>query len=134
MAVMTIDMAYSADPPKIYHFEPEMVVLEGIIERQTFPGRPGYDSIKNGDEAEQGWYLRMSEPIDVETSNGDTDPHSSTERNVKILQMAIDYGTLPRPIPVGKEVRVKGTLFHGQTGHHHSRILMEVKHIEVSKR
>ena len=45
-------LAYGANP--ILYYEPAMVELFGVLEQQTFPGRPGYESLKNGDEIEKG--------------------------------------------------------------------------------
>jgi hypothetical protein len=117
---------FAANP--IYHFEPEKVQLAGVIEQQTFPGRPGYESIQNGDELERGWYLRLLTPIDVEATNNDTDSNSETERNVKILQLTWTSNNMDSLVrkSVGKRVLFKGHLFHASTGHHHSRVLMWV--------
>jgi hypothetical protein len=113
----------------VYHYEPRLVELRGTIELQTFPGRPGYESIKNGDELERGWYLRLKQSIEVRKSAVDADPNSLTEKNVKILQMAMNYDVTAKQIPLGKNVCVSGHLFHAISGHHHSRVLIEVRRI-----
>lgn len=119
---------------RVYHYEPENVELIGTVEEQTFPGRPGYESIKNGDEIERGWYFRLLSPIDVELSKNDGDHNSKAESNVKILQLAwfpnkVVGAALPNL--VGKKVELKGQLFHAFTAHHHARILMRVEVVEV---
>ncbi len=116
-----------------FHYEPENVTLTGTVEKQTFPGRPGYESIKNGDEVERGWYLRLVDPIDVEETKNDTDPNSSTERNVRILQLTWESGRVEDQIrpASGKRVRIFGHLFHALSGHHHSRVLFWVDSCEV---
>ena len=113
----------------IYHYAPEIVELYGTIELQTFPGRPGYESIKKGDEIERGWYLRLDHPIEVQKRKKDADPNSSTETNVKILQLAMGIGTPTDNLPLGKKICVRGYLFHAISGHHHSRVLINVKRI-----
>lgn len=116
-----------------FHYEPEKVTLTGTIERQTFPGRPGYESIRHGDEIERGWYLRLPNTIDVEETKNDTDPNSSTERNVRILQLTWDFGGVEDLMhaSVGKRVKLLGHLFHALSGHHHSRVLFWVDSGEV---
>lgn len=116
-----------------FHYEPEKFTLTGTIERQTFPGRPGYESIRHGDEIERGWYLRLSDPIDVEETKNDTDPNSSTERNVQILQLTWDSGSVEDLMhaSTGKRVKLFGHLFHALSGHHHSRVLLWVDSGEV---
>ncbi|MBI2605728.1 MAG: DUF4431 domain-containing protein [Deltaproteobacteria bacterium] len=113
---------------RVLHFEPETVELTGTIEQQTFPGRPGYESIKNGDEIERGWYLRLIAPIDVEVSKKDSDPNSMTERDVKVLHLTWDSNSAGAIIgnSVGKRVILDGHLFHALTAHHHSRVVMWV--------
>ena len=37
---------------KCLSFEPDTVVVRGALERDTFPGRPNYESIAEGDEAD----------------------------------------------------------------------------------
>jgi len=111
-----------------FHYEPEKVTLTGTVEKQTFPGRPGYESIKNGDEIERGWYLRLSTPLNIEKSNQDSDPNTETERNVKILQLAWESEAVEKMVvrSIGKTVSLSGHLFHASNGHHHSRVLMWV--------
>lgn len=113
---------------RVFHFEPEIVEITGTIERQTFPGRPGYESIRNGDEIERGWYLRLIAPIDVEVSQKDSDPNSMTEKDVKVLHLTWDSNRTGAIIAnsVGKRVILNGHLFHALTAHHHSRVLMWV--------
>ncbi len=122
----------------IYHFEqvkPEITALAGTLEKQTFPGLPGYESIKNGDHPEKGWYLRLIRPIDVEASKSDTDPNSSTEKNIKIVQLANCYTSPEKKLlREKKNVWVKGYFFHALTGHHHSRVLFWVEKMEERTR
>lgn len=47
------------------HYEPEIVELVGQLDLQTFPGIPNYESIKNGDETERHFYLKLKRPVDV---------------------------------------------------------------------
>ena len=58
--------ANTLDPRKTLFYEPVDVRVSGTLEIQTFPGPPGYESIKNGDEIESCWYLRLDEPVDVD--------------------------------------------------------------------
>lgn len=116
-----------------YHYEPERVSLFGTIERQTFPGRPGYESIKKGDEIERGWYLRLTKPIDVEETKNDADPNSSTERSVRILQLTWKSAQVEDVIRAsnGKIVKLSGHLFHALSGHHHARVLLWIDSGEI---
>ena len=114
----------------VYHYEPEEVVLSGKIERQTFPGPPGYESIGKGDEIERGWYLRLHQAIRVEVGKNNSDGNAQPEKNVRILHLTWNYEAkkIDASIQksVGKQVTLKGHLFHAFSGHHHARVLMWV--------
>lgn len=45
-----------AGEEKCISYAPDAVVA-GTLERHTFPGRPNYESIAKGDEAESGFYM-----------------------------------------------------------------------------
>lgn len=117
-------------PETILHFDPAFVELLGTVETQTFPGPPGYESIKQGDEMEPGWYLRLKEPVTVEANKPATTLGWQTEKHVRVLQMAIDWDqTRESKLAVGKTIKVKGKLFNRQNGHHHSRVLIDVSEL-----
>ena len=107
--------------------EPNTVTLDGIVYRKDFPGPPNYQSIRGGDERMRYWILRLNKSVCVE---GDDFDHVRAS-NVRDLQLVFadgsfykKYGTL-----VGRRTRfrVVGTLFHQNTGHHVTKILINVK-------
>lgn len=105
-------------------YQPKVVNLEGTIVQHTFPGPPNYTSVRQGDRPERCWLLILRHPVDVAGEKQDSvnDP----EKNVTGLQLIIEdykkWGTL-----VGKQVSATGTLSHSMTGHHHTRVLMDVQ-------
>ena len=114
--------------------------LTGSLTTQTFPGPPGYESIKSGDEPERGFYLKLDSPIDLmpNVSNHDVE-NAQSEKAVQIMQLAIDAEDDKlwrrfRGIGAGQHVKIAGTLFHRFTGHHHSRVLLDVAHMELLAR
>lgn len=129
MMVFFLSHALASVRPDVCNYEPRTAELRGTIELQTFPGRPGYESIQNGDEVERGWYLRLKQPIEVQKNDKDTDPNASTEKNVRILQLAMKDDISAGQIPLKKEVCVSGHLFHAISGHHHTRVLIDVQRI-----
>jgi hypothetical protein len=130
--VICLQSVALAAPEKILHYEPEIAILEGTIEAHTFPGLPNFSSIKKGDEAERGRYLRLREPVDVIASATDTDTNAETEKNVTLLHLTCDDKVWKKLTP-GKQVLLRGTLFHQLTGHQHSRVLMTVLSVEEPK-
>ena len=114
------------------HFE-----LTGSLELQTFPGPPSYESVKDGDEAERGFYLRLDSPVDVVPKGAHSGvENAQTERKVRVMQLAIDeeddgLWKRLRKIGKGRRVKIEGTLFHQCTGQHHSRVLLSVNKMEL---
>jgi Domain of unknown function (DUF4431) len=130
------DRILGASPrERVLHYDPSTEEVVGTIETQTFAGPPGYDSIKSGDEIETGWYLRLADPVTVLANHPTTDLGWKTERHTKVIQMVIDYNKIPeKTLPLGGMVTVKGKLFNRQTGHHHSRVLVDVIEIKMVKK
>ncbi len=120
----------SSPAQKCVAYEPDTVSLTGTIKRHTFPGPPNFESVAKGDQPKQVWVLRLTRPICVSAS-GD----QGEEKNVSDLQLVFTDAEkeYPRYRPfVGRRVTVNGTLFHAQTGHHHTTVLLTVN--GISKR
>lgn len=110
--------------------EPQIVELKGKLVLQTFPGPPNYESIKNGDDIERHFYLSLEAPIDV--LKMPDDKYDEITKDVKIVQLVVtsdDQYPKLRKLGVGTKVKIKGTLFKRFTGHHHSRVLLQIKNI-----
>ena len=109
-----------------YRYKPSKTVLSGTLELQTFPGRPGYESIAHGDTAERQWYLRLLTPIDVNASSNDEISDYERETHVKIVQLIVIDESAWGKHSSGERVKIEGYLSHRLTGHHHARVLLEV--------
>lgn len=109
------------------NYEPDSVALTGTIKRKTFPGPPNYQSVAKGDEPEVVWVLYLKRPICVRGDN-----ENEGERNVSTIQLVFtDPGQYQRYRSLlGQPVSVEGKLFHAQTGHHHTDVLMTVGNIK----
>lgn len=105
-------------------YGPDTVSVAGVLERQTYPGRPNYASIAEGDEAETGFYLKLSEPVC--TAADTTAPDAPALHGVRLVQLVLDsagYAALrPR---LGQRVVLRGTLLAAFTGHHHAPLLLQ---------
>lgn len=117
-------------------YDPEVVELIGVLDLQTFPGPPNYESIQNGDDVERHFYLKLDAPVDVKpVGKLSTIDNSEIELNVKIIQLAINGEDASlwsqfRKSGKGSHVKIIGKLFHRFTGHHHSRVLLNVEKME----
>ena len=121
---------------KTLRYAPSVVKVTGKLDLQTFPGPPGFESIKNGDDAERHFYLKLDTPFDVQPSKEDEGvENAEEEKNVRILQLSISeendkLWSRFRKLGKGGHVSIEGTLFHRFTGHHHSRVLLIVRKME----
>ncbi|MDK2125417.1 DUF4431 domain-containing protein [Parachitinimonas caeni] len=110
-------------------YEPEVVTLSGKLVRKTFPGLPNFESIRNGDDPETGFYLVVRNPIC--TVGDQSEPGSTPMTGVSLVQLLLrqkEYQEL-RPL-LGKSVKIKGTLFSAHTAHHHAPILLKFLTVE----
>lgn len=118
-----------------FNYEPDLTTLTGKIIRKTFPGRPNYESIQDGDEPETYWLLVSDKPFCVNGKNGDAS--YSLETKIKQIQLVFTaasdeykkYKNL-----VGKNVIIHGQIFPMQTGHHHTNVLITVKDITMREK
>lgn len=110
-------------------YEPAVVELEGKLSIKTFFGPPNFGENPETDSKERSWILSLDKPINVQ-SKDETDPVlGPSVENVRELQLVLHE---PRRELIGKKVRVKGTLFHAHTGHHHTDVLMDVQSISLA--
>ena len=132
ITLLSFDLAAKSNN-KIYFYQPEKVTLTGKLFLKTFPGPPNYESIKRGDRPERAWYLKLDKKIDVLLNkNIPAMGNDEDERNIELLQLAISYQKkefkgFEKKFPVGSRVKMSGTLFRMFTGHHHTRVLLDLE-------
>lgn len=109
------------------NYEPDVVTLTGIIKVRTVPGPPNFESVAKGDAREVIWLVQLTKPICV-SAKGDAE----AENNVTDLQLVFPEGQKQyneyRSLK-GRRVSITGTLFHAETGHHHTKVLLTVTNI-----
>jgi hypothetical protein len=121
---------------RVVTYGPEIVEIVGRLDLQTFPGPPNYESIQEGDAVERHFYLKLDYPVDVlPKGEHPSIDNPEPEKNVKVMQLAIDSDDKTlwnrfRKVGEGGPVKITGTLFHRFTGHHHSRVLLNVQKLE----
>jgi len=96
-------------------------VLEGRLERRTFPGPPNYESVAEGDRAETYWLVRLDRPVCV-SSDGER-PAAKGVREVQLVLKAAQFHR-DKPL-VGHRVRASGAFMSAFTGHHHTAVLLQ---------
>jgi len=105
------------DMSKCLKSEPETVILSGKLEKVTYPFTTNTGRV----EKETGFYLSLNDPVCYKG-----DDLSGPKQNILLIQLVLDkkgYGKL-RPY-LGKNIKLKGSLFGSHTGHHHTPILLD---------
>jgi hypothetical protein len=103
-------------------YEPDTVSLRGTLRRHTFPGPPNYESVKEGDEPETGFYLHLLRPV-CTVAEDINDAHD----NVRLVQLVLDSTGYARLTPaLGHVITIRGTLSSAITGHQHALLQLEV--------
>ena len=101
--------------------------MTGTLHRKVFPGPPNYESIKSGDRKETALLLKLA----ASTCTTGNDDFGGPESDIREVQLVIrkdeDWKIVRRLI--GKRAKVTGTLFHAHTGHHRTRVLIDVANI-----
>jgi hypothetical protein len=113
--------------PQCLETEPAAVTLTGTIYAKNFPGPPNFESTRSGDERMRYWIFRLDKPICVEGDSFD----NTRAFNVRDLQLAFPDGSFytqyRRDVREHRRFKVTGSLFHQQTGHHVTKILITIK-------
>lgn len=114
-----------------YNFD-HRVQLTGEVARKTFPGRPNFESIANGDEPETYIVFKLKSPICVHPAKDDLDDDPAD--NVYLMQMLLTSNesiSYFRSL-MNKTVVLEGSFFSAITGHHHTPVLFQnVKFVKV---
>lgn len=120
-------------PQNCLSYESTTIILRGEISRKIFAGRPNFESIKKGDEPERYWILHLAKPICV---NGTKDtPDDEPEKNVSDVQLILSESQYTRYKDLlNKQVIISGKLLHAISGHHHTKVLIEVVEMKVNRR
>jgi hypothetical protein len=117
---------------KCLKYGPSVVTLTGTLRSQVFPGPPNYESIKTGDERETAIILTLV--TETCTSGQDRESLEVPETGVREVQLVVTKDAYWKTIRrlMGKRARVTGTLFHAHTGHHRTKVLINVSQIRAA--
>ncbi len=134
LAVVLFFMAGSCLPvtaQKCLEYGPT-VSLTGRLHSRIFPGPPNYQSIRRGDRKETALLLTLAQ--NVCTTGNDPQGIDVPETRVREVQLAITDSAHWKVVRrlTGKRAIVKGTLFHAHTGHHRTKVLMDVANIRAA--
>ncbi len=112
-------------------YKPAVVELQGKLNFVTKYGPPNYGENPKTDRKVKVLILVLSKAVNVR-GDPNSDLNSESVEGVKQVQLAIKPGIAYKQF-VGKHVKAKGTLFHSITGHHYTRVLMDMLEIKEEK-
>ena len=113
-------------------YDPSAVRITGVLVRETFPGPPGYESVRRGDQPETYWFLNVSPPLCLNEDKTEPDLNPAL-KDIRRIQLVFLDQTLYMKYKglVGKRTVATGTLFGAHTGHHHAPVLLTVAGLEL---
>ena len=95
----------------------------GVVVEKTFPGPPNYESISRGDKAETYRFLRIVLPCQ-------DDPAANAELVQLHFKQSVQ-SRIERSVR-GCTLRIVGTLFSAESGHHHTPLVLAVEDVELA--
>jgi hypothetical protein len=106
-------------------YEPAKVQLSGKVSKKEAFGPPGYGEDPAHDSRENYLVLALPAPICV---NGDPKSpiNSESETDVREVQLVYPPGRSLQQAWLDRNISVSGTLFHATTGHHRTKVLIQV--------
>lgn len=89
----------------------------------TYPGKPDYEDVESGDEAEAGFYLFLHPPTCIRQDS--LDSGQGTADGGRVVQLLLDQAGYERLRPLlDTEITLQGTVSEGISGHHHTLFLL----------
>lgn len=113
------------------HYSTEVATLTGRLVYKTFYGPPNYGETPKSDSRETQPILILDSKVLV-TAKGNNEGDDRPDELVReITLVAEPSNDVTERVLAGKRfsrkrVVVEGSLFHAETGHHHTKVLMEV--------
>jgi hypothetical protein len=111
-----------------FFFEPSISEIKGKLTTNSFYGPPNYGDTPKEDRIENVWMVYLENPINIHQlkehlEEGD---FNSTQFNITRIQLVILNDKLELKKLMSENVRIKGSFFGANTGHHFTPILMSV--------
>ncbi len=117
--------------PGVYRFEPELSVISGTIVIKQFYGAPNYGETPEKDEKEQVYILQTDYPVSVfdKDDSGDPEMGNHTTTNISEIQVYSVDKNIDLKNQLNKKTKLEGEFQTALSGHHHTKVLLEVKKI-----
>jgi hypothetical protein len=114
-------------------WSPASVSLSGKLVSETFPGPPNYESVAQGDQPETYWILLLEKPVCVDGVDDLGQGH--LEARVERIQLVLTPELQKKHhASVGSLVEVTGMFMAAVSGHHQTKVLLEVTELRKAER
>ncbi len=117
--------------PNYFYYEPEQSIIYGTVTEKMFYEGPGYGETPEVDKKVNALILKTDVPVNAYPHSQNNDPEIGDRiiTNQKEIQIYTTDKKINLSSLKGKKVMLQGVLQRAMTGHHHTKILMEVKSI-----
>lgn len=127
LLILSLAIPLSSVAAPCLHYLGEPVTLSGKVTFRTFYGPPNYGENPDTDSRETQAILLLVKPICVEANPRDYD--GAEQNQLEVTLVPLHKENLRHY--VGKRITVHGLLFHANTGHHHTPVLLQIDRIGV---
>ncbi|MCU1266970.1 MAG: hypothetical protein JWM21_3288 [Acidobacteria bacterium] len=114
-------------------YEPATVELKGRLTVRRKYGPPNYGEQPKTDAKVTVPVLVLAKPVSVRGTPGDAQ-NAMSVKGTRQIQLTFSDLETPYKQFIGKNIVVKGTLFHAFSGHHYTDVVMAVGSIEGDKK
>jgi hypothetical protein len=112
-------------------YEPAFGGIHGKLVRKTFAGPPNYHDIREGDEAETVWLVKLDRPICVKQDGAKPDLYP-VQKNVRRVQLVLNKEDGERAKTLlGTRVVATGLLVAAHTRQYHTPVLLKVTYLDL---
>ena len=115
---------------KVHDLDAPSVTLVGSLVEEVHYGPPNYGETPEVDRVGRAYVLVLDEPVtvvgDTAAATGADNPGTISRIKVSKVQLAGVLYCDPTKNLVGKRIQATGSLFPSHTGHHHTRILLDI--------
>ena len=108
-------------------YEPEVVELEGVLEREHRYGPPNYGESPEIDRSLTVYTFSIREPIDVGRPDTLSEVNDSPVREVSKVHVVVSDEACDADLEIGKTVRLRGALSKQTSGHHFYPVLFSLE-------
>jgi len=129
--MLNLSPAWAA--PCFKYGPPAKAQVSGRLFKRTDWGPPNYGEDPAHDSHERHTYIRLDKLLCVVGRDTRANLDEIPEMHVSIMELAWDPRQLKFTYPAGRHLLLFGWLFHGDNGHHYTRVLLFVSHVGAAE-